>query len=38
MAQGPHRPGFYLGVLIAGFIIGGLLNALLRQSMPDSAD
>jgi len=37
MASGPRRPGFNLGILIAGFIAGGLLTALLRQSMPDSA-
>jgi hypothetical protein len=37
MASGPHRPGFYLGVLIAGFITGGALTALLRQTMPESA-
>ena len=33
----PHRPGFYLGILIAGFIAGGALTALLRQTLPDSA-
>ena len=37
MATGPHRPGFYLGVLIAGFIVGGGLTTLLRQTLPDSA-
>ena len=37
MASGPHRPGFYLGVLIAGFIAGGALTALLREALPDSA-
>ena len=37
MASGPHRPGFYVGVLITGFIAGGALTALLRQSLPDSA-
>jgi hypothetical protein len=37
MPSGPHRPGFYLGVLIAGFITGGFLTALLRQSLPESA-
>lgn len=37
MATGPHRPGFYLGVLVAGFIAGGGLAALLRQSLPESA-
>ncbi len=34
MAQGPHRPLFYLGVLATGFVLGGLLNALLRWKLP----
>ncbi|HXE57133.1 MAG TPA: DUF4321 domain-containing protein [Gemmatimonadales bacterium] len=33
----PRRPGFYLGVLIAGFIAGGFLTALLKRFLPDSA-
>jgi hypothetical protein len=37
MASGPHRPGFYLGILIAGFILGGFLTALLRRWLPESA-
>jgi hypothetical protein len=37
MPSGPRRPGFYLGVLIAGFVAGGALHALVRQSLPDSA-
>jgi hypothetical protein len=37
MASGPHRPGFYIGVLIAGFVVGGALTALLRQTLPESA-
>ena len=37
MASGPHRPGFYLGVLLAGFITGGFLTGLLREAMPESA-
>jgi hypothetical protein len=37
MASGPHRPGFYIGVLIVGFIAGGGLTALLRETLPDSA-
>ena len=37
MASGPHRPGFYLGVLIAGFVAGGAMTSLLRQTLPDSA-
>ena len=26
MASGPHRPGFYAGVLVAGFIAGGFAH------------
>lgn len=37
MPVGPRRPGFYLGVLIAGFVVGGFLNAFLRLWMPESA-
>lgn len=37
MAVGPRRPGFYLGVLITGFIVGGFLNGLLKAWMPESA-
>jgi hypothetical protein len=37
MPSGPHRPRFYLGVLIVGFIVGGALTSLFRQSLPDSA-
>ena len=36
MPTGPRRPGFYLGVLISGFIVGGFLTALLRQILPES--
>ena len=36
MASGPRRPLFHLGVLIAGFILGGFLNALVTAVMPDS--
>jgi hypothetical protein len=36
MATGPRRPGFYVGVLLAGFIFGGFLNALVQAVMPDS--
>ena len=36
MASGPRRPGFYLGVLLAGFIVGGFLGALLRRYLPES--
>lgn len=37
MASGPHRPGFYLGVLVTGFLLGGFLTAFLRVWLPDSA-
>jgi hypothetical protein len=37
MASGPHRPGFYLGVLVAGFFAGGFLTAFLQRFLPDSA-
>ena len=37
MATGPHRPGVYIGVLVVGFIAGGGLTALLRQTLPESA-
>jgi len=37
MPSGPRRNGFYLGVLVAGFIVGGFLNAFLTHWMPESA-
>lgn len=37
MAAGPRRPGFYFGVLSAGFVLGGLLHALLRRFLPQGA-
>jgi hypothetical protein len=37
MASGPHRPGFYVGVLIAGFLAGGFLTSFLRKWLPESA-
>jgi hypothetical protein len=37
MPSGPHRPRFYLGVLIVGFVVGGAMTSLLRQTLPDSA-
>lgn len=37
MPAGPRRPGFYLGVLAAGFVVGAFLNALLSHFLPDSA-
>ncbi len=33
---GPRRPGFYLGVLTAGFIVGGFITALLDRFLPES--
>lgn len=37
MARGPRRPLFYLGVLAAGFVLGGFLHALLRRFLPAGA-
>jgi hypothetical protein len=37
MATGPRRPGFYFGVLIAGFLVGGFLTAFFRRWLPESA-
>ena len=37
MAIGPKRPRFYLGVLIAGCIMGGFLAALMERFLPESA-
>ncbi len=37
MASGPRRPRFYLGVLAAGFVTGGLLASLLERFLPESA-
>jgi Domain of unknown function (DUF4321) len=34
---GPRRPGFYLGVLVAGFIVGGFLASFFRRWLPESA-
>jgi hypothetical protein len=36
MASGPRRPGFYVGVLLTGFVVGGFLSALLRRYLPES--
>ncbi len=36
MASGPRRPLFHLGVLIAGFVLGGFLNGLVKAFLPDS--
>ncbi len=37
MANVPRRPMFYLGVLSAGFVLGGFLHALLRRVLPTGA-
>jgi len=37
MAHVPRRPGFYLGLLSAGFVLGGFLHALLRRFLPAGA-
>lgn len=37
MAASPKRPGFYLGVLALGFVLGGFLAALLERFLPESA-
>ncbi|HEY6109436.1 MAG TPA: DUF4321 domain-containing protein [Gemmatimonadales bacterium] len=37
MAHGPRRPLFYLGVLAAGFVLGGFLHALLGRFLPAGA-
>ncbi len=36
MAIGPHRPLFYVVVLTIGFVVGGLLSALLEWALPPS--
>lgn len=37
MANVPRRPRFYLGLLSAGFVLGGFLHALLKRLLPDGA-
>ena len=37
MAGGPRRTGFYLAVLVVGFMTGGFLDAVLRRFLPESA-
>ena len=37
MSTGPKRPRFYLGILTAGFLLGGYLSALLGRFLPESA-
>jgi hypothetical protein len=34
MAIGPRRPRFYVAVLAAGFVLGGLLSSLLKRFLP----
>jgi len=37
MAHVPRRPRFYLGLLSAGFVLGGFLHSLLRHILPEGA-
>lgn len=37
MAHVPRRPLFYLGVLSAGFALGGFLSAFLERVLPKGA-
>jgi hypothetical protein len=37
MANVPRRPMFYLGVLSAGFVLGGFLHELLKRILPAGA-
>lgn len=37
MAGGPRRPAFYVSILVAGFVVGGFLDAFLRRFLPESA-
>jgi hypothetical protein len=37
VARVPRRPLFYLGVLSAGFVLGGLLSAFLERFLPAGA-
>jgi hypothetical protein len=37
MRSGPHRPRFYFGVHVAGFIVGGFLSTFFRRWLPESA-
>jgi hypothetical protein len=34
MANVPRRPRYYVGVLTAGFVLGGFLHAFLRRVLP----
>ncbi len=35
MPAGPRRPGFYLGILVTGFVIGGFLTSFLHRWLPE---
>ena len=37
MAAVPRRPGFYLALLSAGFVLGGFLHSLMRAVLPEGA-
>jgi hypothetical protein len=37
MPNVPRRPMFYLGVLSAGFVLGGFLHAFLKRILPEGA-
>lgn len=37
MVGRPKRHRFHLGMLVAGFLLGGFLSALLQRFLPDSA-
>jgi hypothetical protein len=37
VATGPRRAGFYLGVLIAGFFLGGFMTAFLGRWLPEGS-
>lgn len=37
MAGRSRRYSFHLGMLVAGFLLGGFLSALLKRFLPDSA-
>ncbi|MES2306108.1 MAG: DUF4321 domain-containing protein [Gemmatimonadota bacterium] len=37
MAASPKRGGFYVGMLVFGFVLGGFLAALLERFLPESA-
>lgn len=36
MPAGPRRPGFYIGVLITGLLVGGFFTAFLKRWLPAS--